>query len=93
MTPGRTWEVPRGLKLVTIADNDPRGELNIQLGIPRQLQMPSFLTYQPVEYFGNWQHYTGSAGDGHVGGGSFHLTYSRNATACVAFESQFVYMA
>jgi len=31
MAPGRKWEVPLGLKLVTIGDNDPRSESQSQV--------------------------------------------------------------
>ena len=45
-----------------------------------------------VEYSGKWQQYYDNLNSGHLGCGTCYVTYARNATACVSFESESVYL-
>ena len=79
MAPNPTWQPPQGLGLVTVADNDPRSTSRP----PLDSQLPH--EFSTVKYTGVWQQCIGNGN--HTGSGSYHITYTRGATACVSFES------
>ena len=86
--------MPRGVKLVTIADTDPRSESRSQLGcIRRSRRLIILCDLLVVEYSGEWHQYYSheNSNGGHLGSGSCHVATARNATACVSFESAFFF--